>query len=442
MSTLLKRAKGSALDVIICRNPPPGTISILSPRFRQIRHLELSYSHWEDIVTYSETASGPLPLLCTLVVTPLEYAQSSAVTPPSLPFFGGAVNLRRFVFNSKKLNLLNHFVFPNLTTFELSAQQAWTSNASDLFHFLKASPMLRTLEMTIDGRITLESVPQEVVVVLPNVETFSLSVSDASAIYKIAARISCPCAKHTSLNQDLPDNDLASGLAIFPISASWNMISRQYARSQAEEVALEIKRDLYGSGITCLLTFQSSDATTVKLASRVYETDEDDVYASLDAMGWELFSRACGTIQNYPSLSHVKRLHIKYRATIQHPDEAMPMSDGVGELFDSMGSLGELTIHGCDLHIILGSLLQELYYSEMPVSFPHIKELTILHPLMEVEEKKCLDAIVDLAESQYDLGIPFERVTIRAKRLPTAMTERLREWVDVVECYEEEYEEG
>ena len=442
MRNLLERAKGSALDVTICRDPPPGTISFLSPYFRQIRHLELLYSYWMDIITYSEMSSGPLPLLRTLTVTSLEFVSPDLVAPPALPFFEGAINLKQFIFNSKGLYPLSRFVFPNLTTFELSTRQhGWTSDASDLFDFLKASPKLRTVEMMIDGSVTLGSVPQETVTVLPNVETFSLSVGYESDVYEVAARISCPCAKYTSLNLDLPDYHITPGLEIFPTPASWIMITRQYARSLVEEVALEIKQPPEG-GIACLLTFRSSDAATVRLASRVYETGEDDVYRPMGEMAWELFSRACSTIQNHPSLSHIKRLHIKHRTAVPHPDEAIPMSNEVGELFDSMGSLDELTIHGCDLHIFLGPFLQDLHYLETPVTFPHIKELTILYPSMEADEDECLDAIVDLAEAQYEHGIPFEHVTILAERLPTTMAERLGQWVDVVECYEEEcYEE-
>ena len=58
-----------------------------------------------------------------------------------------------------------------------------------------------------------------------------------------------------------------------------------------------------------------------------------------------------------------------------------------------------------------------------------------------MSEEEYLDAIVDLAESQHQKGIPFERVTVRAEWLPTGMAERLREWVDVVEYYEEDCEE-
>ena len=152
--------------------------------------------------------------------------------PSRTPFFEGAINLKQFIFNSKGLYPLSRFVFPNLTTFELSTRQhGWTSDASDLFDFLKASPKLRTVEMMIDGSVTLGSVPQETVTVFPNVETFSLSVGYESDVYEVVARISCPCAKYTSLNLNLPDYHITPGLEIFPTPASWNMITRQYARS-------------------------------------------------------------------------------------------------------------------------------------------------------------------------------------------------------------------
>ena len=427
----------------ICRDPPPGTITLLSPRFRQIRHLELSHSYWKDIIAYSEISSGPLPLLHTLTVTPLEFISlDPVVTPAAPPFFGGAVNLKRFLFNSKKLNLLNHFVFPNLTTFELSVQQAWTSNASNLFDFLKASPKLQTVEMMINGSVTLGSVLQETVAVLPNVETFSLTMGLESDVYEVAARISCPCAKYTSLIHHSSDYNVTPDVDIFPARALWSIISRQYSRSPAEEVTLDIKPDQYGSAITCSLTFQSSDTTTIELRFQVYDSGEDGEYTPFSEMDRDLFSRACGTIQDHPSLSHVKRLRLKYETAVSHIAQAIPMSDDVGELFDSMGPLDELIIHGCDLHIFLGSFLDFPDNLETHVSFPHIKELTISHPSMEINEEECLDAIVDLAESHDELGIPFERVTVRAERLPVGMAERLGKWVAVVECYEEEYVEG
>jgi hypothetical protein len=66
--------------------------------------------------------------------------------------------------------------------------------------------------------------------------------------------------------------------------------------------------------ITCSLTFQSSDATVIKLGFSVsdMEHDEDELPMSLEEMSCEVFSQAFRTIRDHPLLSHVKRLHIKH----------------------------------------------------------------------------------------------------------------------------------
>ena len=96
---------------------------------------------------FSEVNSGPLPSLCTLGINVILDLRSDdkpdTTTLPLLPLFGGAVNLERFVFRSQDLLLLNHFVFPNLTTFKFWTEPGWyTFQALDLLDFLEASPML------------------------------------------------------------------------------------------------------------------------------------------------------------------------------------------------------------------------------------------------------------------------------------------------------------
>jgi len=114
----------------------------------------------------------------------------------------------------------------------------------DLLNFLEASLMLWTVDMKIIGKISLEGVAQRGVVVLPNVQTFSLVMDDGGPAYELAAHISCPSASHTSLiretdvdyvftNQDIRD--------AFPTAASWNTIVHQYTRSPVEVVVLDIK---------------------------------------------------------------------------------------------------------------------------------------------------------------------------------------------------------
>jgi hypothetical protein len=75
----------------------------------------------------------------------------------------------------------------------------------------------------------LENVPQEMVVVLPNVETFSVFVPIGSetTIYDITRHISCPSARHTSLTHEVDGDKIATGLEIFPTSASLNTIIHQ-----------------------------------------------------------------------------------------------------------------------------------------------------------------------------------------------------------------------
>src|SRR5258708_5528686 len=49
MKTLLERAKGCPLDIIIGPNTPTETIALLYPRVRQIKHLEFRRNRWTDI---------------------------------------------------------------------------------------------------------------------------------------------------------------------------------------------------------------------------------------------------------------------------------------------------------------------------------------------------------------------------------------------------------
>ncbi|KAF9652208.1 hypothetical protein BDM02DRAFT_3183924 [Thelephora ganbajun] len=142
-------------------------------------------------------------------------------------------------------------------------------------------------------------------------------------------------------------------------------------------------------------------------------------------------------------VSNIKRLHIKHGAAISsYSAQKKLMTNEVGKLFKSVGSLDELTIHDCDLHIFLAPFLgiPELGDVKRSFVFPLIKKLTVSYP--SVKEEKCMDAILEFAKSQHALGVPFEHVTVRAEKLPTTMAERLRSWVGVVECYEERCMEG
>ena len=152
-----------------------------------------------DIEMFSLATSGSLPLLRTLKITPgIEDEQLVMISPLSPPFFGSAVDLEEFTFDSTPFRFLNHFVFPRITTFHLMMNIVPASGASDLFEFLKASPQLQTVTIGTTYEINPEHIPKNMVIVLPNVETFSLT-SDGKNVYDVAVHISCPRARNTSL---------------------------------------------------------------------------------------------------------------------------------------------------------------------------------------------------------------------------------------------------
>ena len=430
MSTLLDRAKGSALDIITHHDAPAAAIALISPRAQQNRRLEFLKNSWQDIMTFSEFNSGQLPLLRTLEITSLEtfdlYGQPTMETFPFLDLFD----------------------FPNLTTFELCVHPTEDVNIPSLFNFLKTSPLLRTVGISFTTRAPLRNIPQEEVLILPNVETFSLYMRDTTVtrVFEIAARMSCPRARDISLMHDMDNDDMTVDLEIFPTPASWSAIVRQYATGPIEEAKLEINPREHVEE-RCSLTFWSPDTTALRLAFDVSETGarEDELAMSLEDMGWEALSQAFTTIRNHPLLFHIKRLHIEYRAAVTDEDIMIRMVGKVRELFGSLRPLDELTIHGCDLHIFLPAFLDgadmELLDLALPIVFPRIKELKILHPMMEDDEMECMNAIVRLAKAQHALGIPFERVMVRMWMLPVGMARELRRWVDVVDCREAWYGE-
>ena len=447
VSTLLKRAKGSALDIFARYDDPDGTTALISPRAQQIRYLEFITNHWKDIIMFSEFNSGKLPLLRTLrIIYPTiidSDGQPNTAVPPSLPFFEGSVNLGQFVFFSRNLSYLSHFIFPNLTTFELASRPGEECSASYLFDFLKASPLLQTVKVKITAKVVLRGIPQETVVVLPNVKTLSLHVDDGPTTYvsDIATHISCPRARNMSLINGMDDIRTSPDLKIFPTPIPWSTIVHQHTTNSVEEVTLQIKNPT-SQDIESFLTFRSSDAIIVRLGFNIDETDadEDELNMPRAEMGWEIFSQALRAIRDHSLLSHVKRLQFEYRAAISDTYGVLRRAAEILEILGSLGPLDALTICGCDLHVFLADFLHNPVLDESdPIVFPRVNQLTILHPVMEEDEFECMNAIVGLAQSQHALGIPFERVTVRRWSLPTGMAEELGRWVGAVDCCEEWY---
>ena len=444
ISTLLERAKGSALDVITGRNAPVGAVSLISPRAQQIVSLEFMENRWQDVMAFSELNSGQLPLLHTLKITSLEtfdpHDAENDVIPPSFRFFRGSTDLGQFNFRSSRLSSLNHFVFPNLTTFRLLPFPTKVFSALCLLNFLKASPLLQILEMDIIAKIDLMSVPQDMVVVLPSVETFFLHVLDDTVpqVYDFASHISCPRVKYVSLTHATYDDDMNASMEVFPTPVVWNTIVRQYTASPIAEVELNIEHS-EGKETICFLTFRSFDAIVVRLGLTVRKAGaEDELNMSHAEMGCGIYSQALKTIRNHPLLSHVKRLHIEQNSVMSDPYEMLWVTNEFQKLFGSMGPLDKWTIRGCDLDLFLVKFLDtpEFNFVGPPTAFPHTKEFKILYPSMGVNEVRCTKAIVDLAKSQHALGIPFERVMVRTWILRAGVAEELRRWVAAVCCGE------
>ena len=295
--------------------------------------------------------------------------------------------------------------------------------------------MLRTVELEIRGDVMLGNVPQETVVVLPNVETFSLAVGEGSwHSCELVTRISCPRAKYTSFKREICEDDMTSNSKLFPGPIFWETVAPHCTTSQVEDVTLEIEWNRLNPIFTCSLTFQSSDATVIRLGVDVFSADAEEGRSdtSYKEMRFEFFSQACRTIQGHPLLSHVKRLHIKDRTRLPCSAYLQRMAWVVVELLGSLGPLDELTIHGCDLEIFLFPYIGSLDYCQLGRVFPPIKELTISDVFMS-SEQECMDGLTELAKEQHRLGKPFEHLTVRVWGFPTTMTERLREWVGAVD---------
>ena len=428
MKILLERAKGAALDVSIGEDVPATSMAVLSPHVQQIKYLEFNLTRWKDIRKFSEVNSGPLPLLHTLTIFPEDRKGPVAISPPS-HLFSNATNLEEFTFNSFRSPSLNHFVFPRLTTFRMRILEVTRTGASELFDFLKASPTLRTVDIRIID-IVLEGIPRQTVVVLPDVETFSLT--SGGMVYDVAAHISCPHAKNTTLIHKMLDLDMTPGQKVFPTSVSLNTIIHQYTRSPVEEVTLEMKQIFD----PCSLTFQSPGTSTIRFLFHALDISDQE-YETADEIAFEAFSQGLDVIQVHPQLSHVKRLHIGY-PTSMDASQIMDVTPQLGVLFGSLGPLDRFTIGG-DLIPYFGGFggYEGLAPFADRIVFPPIKELTILHPVtLKPGEWDYMGAIVGLAKSQHTNGMPFERVTVRASMLEMVegLAQRLRQWVGTADC--------
>ena len=446
VKTLLERVKGSPLTILAGCMDPVETVTLLPPYTNQITELEFANSLWADIQRFSEIISGPLPLLRILnvnVVQGISRDGPDTMTPPSQPLFNGAVDLKIFRLRSEGSAFLSHFVFPNLTSFELSVASG-EFHCSQLLDFLEALPMLQVVHMKIATRLSFEGIPDGRLVVLHNVETFCLVASDSEGSHELATDISCPSAKYTSLTHiGEKDPDYAIHVESFPFPSSLNTIIHQYTKNSIEEVTLAMETNFFDYTIACSLTFLSPDATTIKFRFEVTggygdRDDEEDwvgcfpvVYCGTLLDASESILDASKSILDVPLLADVKRLHLYNLFDPSRSTDAV--ADRFGVLFRSLGPLEELTVGCCDMRLCFFPFL---YYRETrkePVAYPLIRMLTISSPRGKFDEDVAA-GLVKLAKAQHEQGVPFERVTIRVINPPAKMEEWLRPWVDVVDC--------
>ena len=440
MKTVLERAKGTPLDIRSARLDCADTLALISPRSRQLKTLEFVCDHWSDIQRFSEAISGPLPLLRTLkinVVGP-DMLGPETMNPPTLPLFSGALNLKEFIFRLEGEPFLSHFAFPNLTTLDLSAvPEEEIFPTSQLLDFLEASPTLRTVRVGIEAEVSLANIPPERVVVLPNVETFSLTQDEPG--YGIAAHISCPSARLTSLIRE-HEVDFGIPRVVFPTSVSWNVISPQHVARPTDEAVLGITT-AGDTIVSSSLSFVTPGPVTFRLGYRMVAGDEyhSETRVSLGEKHSEVVSQAFGAILEHPLLSNIKRLRIWDRHLSLAPHHFARVMNQAARFFKSVGPLEELTLDVTDLRLYLAPFfdLPEFRDLRQLAAFPAIKGLTIAEQSGEPLTEECAAAIVELAKSQHELGVPFERVMLHTMDPPAAMVARLEPWVGTVRVDED-----
>ena len=447
VKTLLERARGSPLTIVATRMDPADVAILLLPHTNRITSIELANSQWEDIQRFSEMDSGPLPHLRTLninVVQEIDWEdpEEEEVTLPSRPLFSGAVDLKEFRLHSDGSPFLNYFVFPNLTSFELSVAPAEEQefHGSQLLDFLEASPMLQVVHIKTAEGLSLEDVPEKRLVVLHNVENLGLVTSHDDPIYDLVAHMSCPSVKSTSLTTIGKKNpDFVILAEAFSGSVSWDPIIRQYTRSPIEEITVEIKVGINDS-IACSITLLSPDATVIRLHFEVSGDDDDYDDEDQDTSEWwssfsqiyqNIFFDISETIQHLPSLANVRNFRVYDLLVKTQPTD---IANELGELLRSLGPLEELTFCRCDMRSFPSHRYSGTRKLKKPIAYPLIKVLTISDPL-GMFNQDVVGGLVKFAKAQHQSGVPFERVTIRMNDPPAEMEEKLKSWVGVVECF-------
>jgi hypothetical protein len=382
VKTFLERSNGSALDIFTRYWDPAVTWKLLSAHTEQIRRLNFDCDGWFDIQEFADVISWPLPLLHTLTINNI----------------GGDCNVL----------------------------------ISQLLDFLEASPTLHTLCMDIIADRPTEAIPEERVVVLPNVKTFTLIMGDRAGAselgYGIAAHLSCPSAVSTSfVHMGDRNYEIAPG-QIFPDPVAWRTIVPQYTKGPVEKATLEIEP----CPMTCELTFWSLGESKIHLFFKTRADDDHELEFILpsESMHQEVFTQATRTILDHPQLESIKRFHICHSLRAFSSPRVSHIASQVGQLFKSLGPLDELMIYHCDIRPYF-YLNHSNNGAEERVVFPPTKELIISYPFLPSDDQHLEDA--EVAGLQYAMEKPVERLIIRGVTLSVEMEQSLRRRVNSLE---------
>ena len=439
VKTWLDRAKSSALDITSFGFNDVSTLALLSSRTQQLRALSLVDTCWSDIERFAEAAAHPLPNLQSLTIhvtgfNPLDPETSSR---PLCPLFESAVNLSNFALRAEGLAHLDHFVFPNLTTFELLTLPEGTFAEEPAFptlqllEFLESTPTLQTIHLAILVRTSLEAVPSGRIVVLPNVKQFRAAEQEPG--HKIAAHISCPFAKHICLACEEESDDPRPQEAFAPSSA-WCAVPLQFMAYRVDEVVLELEAF---QDVSCSISFLSPGSSTFQMSYSINSVEKSSSpRPTLQREYAEVFTQASKFIQSHPLLTKIRRLRVGDRHVLLSPNQLKRVANDIERLFKSLGPLDELTLDVSDLRPYFAPFIDPPKSHRMRQSFtyPKIAHLTVGDRSRGFSGGASMVGIVEFAMSLHSLGVPLERVVLQARVPLVEVAERLRLWVGEVQC--------
>ena len=416
-----------------------GDLVLLSPFTQQIKTLIVHHASLAQVQELTAAIAGSVSVN-TLNIYDYGGFLSDPVSPSdlmTLPLLRGAVDVKGLSVSTSDPLLLSHFTLPNLTSFNL-----WTRGGCEVFpislllNFLEGSPSLQTIRMMIAADLFYDDVPQDAILVLPNVKAFALDINSDSPGYGIAAHISCPSARTVEFHHQRqnPTPDILDDISA--LSYPWATIVCQFTTGVIEEIELGFGATPVGTGIVVnQLRLSSSEGATLTMqyVNRCVQ-DADRVGAPLDNRASQAFSQpASRKIRDYPLLENLRHLSIE-GGKLLAGDLNLATSD-VGELLGSMEPLERFTLKRCDLRPYLDAFLDIPSFPDAihRSSFPRIGKFTIVDPVQSFcDDSVYAAAIVRLAKSQLARGLPFECMEF-CTRVPSSVVEELLLSVNTVD---------